>query len=176
MLHPFGLQLPNPMTLLSTIISHHPHWQIALQAIEHNTTPEQSAIQIRQHIQQHYSKYLYNNKLPDYYKLETLTNFFYELKSIADLLTENQQPFHALAIITTSLSHLPEIDEYTLSEIEVPHLIEQFGHSLRKTLSQSPPDQSQQILSNYNTFLTTLTPNNLYIDQLYHLPLSPPNP
>jgi hypothetical protein len=89
--------------------------------------------------------------------------------SIADLLTENQQPFHALAIITTSLSHLPEIDEYTLSEDEVPQLIEQFGHSLRKILQHSPPDQSQQILSNYNTFLTTLTPNNLYLDELHHL-------
>jgi hypothetical protein len=136
-------------------------------------TPEQLSEQTLTDIRLQYKKYLYPYKLPYEYKLEILTNFFYDLMNKADQLTDQDKPFHALAIITTSLSHLPEIDEYALTEQEVPYLIEHFGHSLRKTLSQSPPDQSQQLLNNYNTFLTTLTPNNLYLDELHHLPLSP---
>jgi len=136
-------------------------------------TPEQLSGQTLTDIRLQYKKYLYPHKLPDQYKFEILTNYFYSLMDQADQLTDQGKPFHALAIITTSLSHLPQIDDYTLSEIEVPHLIEMFGHSLRKVLQQSPPEQQPQLLNNYTTFLTTLSPNNLYLDELHHLPQSP---
>ena len=155
--------------MLQSIITHHQQWQIVIDAISEKSTPQQTVLQTQGYIINQYHKILYHNHLPDEYKLEWLTECYYELMTMTDLLAQHQKPIHALSIITTSLSHIPEIDDFTQSEDEASHLIEYFGHSLNNLLKQSSLEETTQILELYQQFLTKLYPDNLYYDQLHEL-------
>lgn len=159
--------------MLHSIIMHHPQWQIAFDAIFENSTPLHTAAQTKEYILNQYNKILYNRRLPDQHKLELLTECYYELMTMTDLLIQNGRPFQALNIIITSLSHLPEMDENTLSEDEVPQLIEHFGHSFNNLLNQSSPEETTQITEQFQQFLNKLSPNDLNYEPMNELLSNP---
>jgi hypothetical protein len=152
--------------MLHSIITHHPQWQIAFDAIFENSTPQYTAAKTKEYILNQYNKILYHNRLPDQHKLELITECYYELMTMTDLMIQNGKPFHALSIIVISLSYLPKIDDNTLSEDEVPQLIGHFGHSFNNLLKQCSPEERIQIAEQFQYFLNKLSPNDLYYEPM----------
>ena len=149
-------------SLLDAVLTSHPHWNMLLKAMTDEWTVEETSIHYNQYITQLYNETIYQSHTLNEYQLDIVTDPLYELIDHASFLAQSGKVFHSLAICTTILGRVEEIDQNSLSECQVPEIIDQVETCMTEINTNSTARQRKQLYRKYTHFLQQISKDNMY--------------
>ncbi|MFA5419399.1 MAG: hypothetical protein WC341_13180 [Bacteroidales bacterium] len=147
--------------------------QLQCQLIQSILNDEWDPNETIQHYDQYisilYNQTIYGKTTLNEYELDIVVEPLEELISQADFLIGVNKPQHALAICTTILSRVEEIDLNTLSETQAGDLIVDVSETLTHLIQTNNPKQHPALTNQFKTFLNQIPTDNMYLDEFEKL-------